>query len=108
LIDSVMIDRKSGTCLLLDWKTNDVSPGDLEIFRETYRPQLAAYWKAVREITGLEVEAGLFSTALGQLLLYSAEELQMEWHRLEQLPPAQLEDEIQSDASGGFDGRTKP
>jgi ATP-dependent helicase/nuclease subunit A len=108
LIDSVMINRKSGTCLLLDWKTNDVSPGDVEIFRETYRPQLAAYWKAVREITGLEVEAGLFSTALGQLLLYSAEELQMEWHRLEQLPPAQLEDEIQSDASGGFDGRTKP
>ena len=102
LIDSIMIDRKAGRCLLLDWKTNDVSPSDVEIFRETYRPQLAAYWKAVTEITGLEVEAGLFSTALGRLLLYSAEELQMEWRRLEQLPPAQLENEIAPDSADGF------
>ena len=102
LIDSIMINRKAGKCLLLDWKTNDVSPSDVEIFRETYRPQLAAYWKAVTEITGLEVEAGLFSTALGHLLLYSAEELQMEWRRLEQLPPAQLENEIRPDAADGF------
>src|SRR5438034_7254560 len=102
LIDSIMINRKAGRCLLLDWKTNDVSPSDVEIFRETYRPQLAAYWKAVAEITGLEVEAGLFSTALGHLLLYSAEELQMEWRRLEQLRPAQLENEIRPDAADGF------
>jgi ATP-dependent exoDNAse (exonuclease V) beta subunit len=102
LIDSIMINRKAGRCLLLDWKTNDVSPSDVEIFRETYRPQLAAYWKAVTEITGLEVEAGLFSTALGHLLLYSAEELQLEWRRLEQLPPTQLEDEIRPDAADGF------
>ena len=91
-----MINRKAGRCLLLDWKTNDVSSSDVEIFRATYRSQLAAYWKAVTEITCLEVEAGLFSTALGRLLLYSAEELQIEWHLLEQLPPAQLEDEIRA------------
>jgi len=102
LIDSIMINRKAGSCLLLDWKTNDVSPSDVAIFRETYRPQLAAYWKAVTEITGLEVEAGLFSTALGHLLLYSAEDLQMEWRRLEQLPPAQLANEIRSNAADGF------
>jgi ATP-dependent exoDNAse (exonuclease V) beta subunit len=82
-----MIDRKAGRCLLLDWKTNDVSASDVEIFRETYRPQLAAYWKAVTEITGLDVQAGLFSTALGRFLPYSMEELQIEWHRLEQIPP---------------------
>jgi hypothetical protein len=63
---------------------------------------LAAYWKAVKEIAGLEVEAGLFSTALGQLLLYSAEELQTEWHRLEQLPPAKLENEIRPDPADDF------
>jgi hypothetical protein len=63
---------------------------------------LAAYWKAVTEIAGLEVEVGLFSTALGHLLLYSAEELQMEWRRLEQLQPAQLENEIRPDAAEGF------
>jgi ATP-dependent exoDNAse (exonuclease V) beta subunit len=101
LIDSIMINREAGSCLLLDWKTNDISPSDVEIFRATYRPQLAAYWKAVTEITGLEVEAGLFSTALGQLLLYSAEELKKEWRRLEQLPSAQLENEIQRDPTDG-------
>ena len=101
LIDSIMINRIFGQCLLLDWKTNDVSPSDIEIFRESYRPQLAAYWKAVTEITDLEVEAGLFSTALGRLLLYSAEELQMEWRRLEQLPPAALENEIRPDPASG-------
>jgi ATP-dependent exoDNAse (exonuclease V) beta subunit len=102
LIDSIMIDCKAGRCLLLDWKTNDVSSGDAEIFRARYRPQLAAYWKAVGEITRLQVEAGLFSTALGRLLLYSVEELQTEWHRLKQLPPAQLEDEIRGDAPDDF------
>src|SRR5947208_14840439 len=102
LIDSIMINRKAGSCLLLDWKTNDVSSSDIEIFRESYRPQLAAYWKAVGEITRLEVEAGLFSTALGRMLLYSAEELQIEWDRLEQLPPAQLEGEIRPDALDDF------
>ena len=101
LIDSIMINRKAGRCLLLDWKTNDVSPSDVEIFRETYRPQVAAYWKAVTEITGLEVEAGLFSTALGHLLLYSSQELQMEWRRLEQFPPAQLGNEIRPDPADG-------
>jgi len=97
LIDSVMIERKAGKCLLLDWKTNDISRSDVDIFRDTYRPQLAAYWKAVTEITGLNVQAGLFSTALGRVLLYSAEELQTEWRRLEQLPPAELENEIRPD-----------
>jgi ATP-dependent exoDNAse (exonuclease V) beta subunit len=102
LIDSIMINRKAGRCLLLDWKTNDVSSGEAEIFRARYRPQLTAYWKAVGEITCLDVEAGLFSTTLGSFLLYSAEELQTEWHRLEQLPPVQLEGEIRPDAPDDF------
>jgi ATP-dependent helicase/nuclease subunit A len=102
LIDLLMINCKAGRCLLLDWKTNNVSSSDAEIFRARHRPQLAAYWKAVGEITRLEVEVGLFSTALGRLLPYSAEELQVEWDRLEQLPPAQLEDEIRPDAHNTF------
>jgi len=102
LIDSIMINCKAGRCLLLDWKTNEVSSSDAEIFRARYRPQLAAYWKAVGEITHLEVEAGLFSTALGRLLPYSKDELQSEWHRLEQLPPGQLENEIRPDAPDDF------
>jgi ATP-dependent exoDNAse (exonuclease V) beta subunit len=102
LIDSIMIDRKAGRCLLLDWKTNDVSSSNIEVFRETYRPQLTAYWKAVTEITGFDVQVGLFSTALGRVLLYSAEELQMEWRRLEQLPFARLENKIRLDVANGF------
>ena len=102
LIDSIMINRKAGRCLLLDWKTNDVSSSDAEIFRARYRPQLAAYWKVVEAITGLEVEAGLFSTALGCLLPYSKDELQSEWRRLEQLPPGRLEKEIRSEAPDDF------
>jgi hypothetical protein len=98
LIDSIMINRKAGRCLLLDWKTNDVSSSETETFRTHYRPQLAAYWKVVEAITGLEVEAGLFSTALGRLLPYSKDELQSEWRRLEQLPPGRLENEIRPDA----------
>jgi ATP-dependent exoDNAse (exonuclease V) beta subunit len=101
LIDAVMIDRKAGKCLLLDWKTNAVSAGEIEALQRAYRPQLAAYWKAVMEITGLNVQAGLFSTALGRLLLYSGEELQMEWRRLEKLPPTQLENEIRLGQANG-------
>jgi len=102
LIDSIMIDCKADRCLLLDWKTNDVASSEVEIFRARYRPQLAAYWKAVGEITHLEVEAGLFSTALGRLLLY---ELQEEWNRLEQLPPAKLGEEMRPDALDDFCAR---
>jgi len=102
LIDSLMIDREAGRCLLLDWKTNAVSLAESEAFRGRYRPQLAAYWKAVEEITGLKVEAGLFSTALGRLLLYSTDELQVEWNRLEQLPPTQIDKEVRPDAPFDF------
>jgi ATP-dependent exoDNAse (exonuclease V) beta subunit len=102
LIDLVVINRKAGRCLLLDWKTNDVSSSDAEIFRARYCPQLAAYWKVVGEISRLQVEAGLFSTALGRLLLYSEDELQREWRRLEQLPPTRLENEIRPDAPDDF------
>jgi ATP-dependent exoDNAse (exonuclease V) beta subunit len=102
LIDSLMIDREAGRCLLLDWKTNAVSLAESEAFRGRYRPQLAAYWKAVEEITGLKVEAGLFSTALGRLLLYSTDELQVEWNRLEQLPPTQIVKEVRLDAPFDF------
>jgi ATP-dependent helicase/nuclease subunit A len=102
LIDSLMIDREAGRCLLLDWKTNAVSLGEAEAFRGRYRPQLAAYWKAVGEITGLKVEAGLFSTALGRVLLYLTDELQAEWNRLEQLPPAQIDKEVRPDAPFDF------
>ena len=97
LIDLLMIDHQNGRCLLLDWKTNDVPPKGAHLFQARYRPQLTAYWKVVAEITKLKVEAGLFSTALGRLLLYPPDELADEWQRLEKLPPEKFEDEIRPD-----------
>src|SRR5437870_13874034 len=97
-----MINRNTRRCLLVDYKTSSVSLGERERFRSRYRPHLAAYWKAVSEITYFDVEAGLFSSALGRLLLYTADELQEEWNRLEQLPPAKLDEEMQPDAPDDF------
>ena len=97
LIDLVMIDHQTGRGLLLDWKTNDIPPKGGDLFRARYRPQLTAYWKVVSEITTLKVEAGLFSTALGSLLLYPPDELAEEWLRLEKLPPEEFEEEVRPD-----------
>jgi hypothetical protein len=54
--------------------------------RARYLPQIAAYWKAVSEITKLEVEAGIFATAIGKFMPYDAAELETEWERLRSLP----------------------
>ena len=56
------------------------------MLRERYRPQIAAYWTAIRQITGFKVEAGLYSTATGSVMFYETGELEREWRRLEQLP----------------------
>ena len=62
-------------------KTNRVQPNEVDILREQYRPQLAAYWKAVSEMTHLPVEAAIYSTPTGALLRYSEDELETEWER---------------------------
>jgi hypothetical protein len=54
--------------------------------QERYKPQIAAYWKAVGEITGYAVEAGIFATATGEFMPYPAGELATEWERLRALP----------------------
>jgi hypothetical protein len=59
-----------------------------------YRPQLAAYWKAVSEIAKVEVEAAIYSTAAGALVRYRTDELEQEWSRLEKLPPDQFDVEV--------------
>jgi ATP-dependent helicase/nuclease subunit A len=89
-IDLLMIDASAGRCLLLDWKTNRVTPADAEKLSQRYKPQIAAYWKAVGEITKLEVEAGIFATAIGEFMPYGADELEAEWERLRSLPADEL------------------
>jgi ATP-dependent exoDNAse (exonuclease V) beta subunit len=97
VIDLALIDRTTGKWLILDWKTNRVVPDELNDLREQYGPQLAAYWKAVGEMTSLPVEAALYSTATGALLRYETDELSREWERLRTLPLNDLTWEIEAD-----------
>ena len=76
--------------LILDWKTDRVPPDNEATLRTRYRPQLAAYWKAVREVTKMEAEAAIYSTAAGMLVRYDCDELASEWARLEALAPDQF------------------
>ena len=90
VIDLLAVDSSAQRCLLLDWKTNRLTSGQEKEIRARYLPQIAAYWKAVDAMTRFDVDAGLFSTSLGQLLIYSEVELQTEWTRLAALPVEQL------------------
>ena len=90
IIDLALVDPATGTWLILDWKTNRITPDELDQLRARYRPQLASYWKAITQMTGQAVEAGIFSTATGQFLLYDKAELTREWDRLERLSAEEL------------------
>jgi len=81
-IDLLMIDDPARRCLILDWKTNRIAKGGEEELRQRYKPQIAAYWKAVSEITKYDVAAGIFATATGKFCRYSPDELGAEWERL--------------------------
>ena len=97
VIDLAFFERSKGKCLILDWKTDRVPPDNTETLHARYRPQLAAYWKAVSEIAKLGVEAAIYSTAAGTLVRYTAEELSREWSRLEKLPTDQFDAAVQSE-----------
>lgn len=97
VIDLAFFDRAKGKCLILDWKTDRVPPDSTETLHERYLPQLAAYWKAVSEMTKLEVAAAIYSTAAGALVRYQTAELEREWQRLEKLPPDALDSTIKPD-----------
>jgi ATP-dependent helicase/nuclease subunit A len=90
VIDLFLADPGEGKCLLVDWKTNRIKKREEDDLRTRYRPQIAAYWKALREITGLEVEAGIFATATGKYCGYGTDELEAEWERLRASTPDQL------------------
>jgi ATP-dependent exoDNAse (exonuclease V) beta subunit len=94
LIDLLIIDPDAGECLLIDWKTNRIAKGEEEQLRLRYRPQIAAYWKSLREITKCDVDAGIFATATGEFIPYSANELEAEWERLRALSAEELTAEI--------------
>ena len=96
IVDLALIDSQQKRVLIIDWKTNRISRGEIDGLRERYRPQIAAYWKSMSEITGFSVEAGLYSTAAGTACFYKTGELEREWRRLEQLPTDRAVEELES------------
>jgi ATP-dependent helicase/nuclease subunit A len=97
VIDLALFNSAARKCLILDWKTDRVPPDSKETLQARYRPQLAAYWKAVGEIAGLEIEAAIYSTAAGALVRYEPDELAQEWARLEKLPEAEFDTKVTSE-----------
>src|SRR5436190_10750519 len=97
VIDLAFFQRSNGKDLILDWKTDRVPPDNTETLHARYRPQLAAYWKAVSEIAKLDVEAAIYSTGAGALVRYSTDELAREWSRLEKLSPGHFDVEVAAD-----------
>ena len=55
---------------------------------------MAAYWQAIGQLTGAAVEAAIFSTALGQLIIYEPDQLRDEWSRLLRLSQEEFEREL--------------
>ena len=100
VIDLFAVDPAQRRILLVDWKTNQITRKDADKLRLRYLPQLASYWKAVREITAFDVQAALYSTATGLLLLYEETDLETEWSRLAKLPPDQVRAILAPEADG--------
>ena len=94
VVDLAHFDNAKKRCFILDWKTNQITPDKIDRLRDHYRPQLAAYWKAISEIAELDVEAAIYSTAAGALVRYKPDQLEQEWSRLEKLPPDQFDAEV--------------
>ena len=89
VIDLAFFDPKESEWLIVDWKTNRVAPDKIDLLRAKYLPQLAAYCHVVKEMTGHEVRAALYSTDKGEFVRYEPQELADEWKRLEQNTLAQ-------------------
>ena len=94
IIDLAFLEADTEKWFILDWKTNRLEPDQTDKLRVSYRPQIAAYWKVVVEMTKRPVSAGIYSTSTGQLLVYSENELVTEWKRLKNLPANDLAGEI--------------
>jgi ATP-dependent exoDNAse (exonuclease V) beta subunit len=94
IIDLALFQPAEKKWFILDWKTNRVDRDELNKLRASYRPQIAAYWKAVTEMTKQPLGAAIYSTATGQFVVYGQKELADEWERLRALSRGELAEEI--------------
>jgi ATP-dependent exoDNAse (exonuclease V) beta subunit len=86
IIDLALFRPSERKWFILDWKTNRIEQGELDNLRTAYQPQIAAYWKAVTEMTNQTVGAAIYSTATGQFIVYDSNQLAHEWERVRDLP----------------------
>jgi ATP-dependent exoDNAse (exonuclease V) beta subunit len=96
IIDLALFQPGDGRWFILDWKTNRIGVAELDKLRAEYQPQIAAYWKAVTEMTNQTVDAAIYSTATGQFIGYDRHQLAREWERVRDLPQEGLEAGISS------------
>jgi len=82
IVDLALFNQKANEVFILDWKTNRIAADKIDILRDLYRPQMAAYWQAISSLTNARVSTAIYSTATGQLLIYDADDLTTEWRRL--------------------------
>ena len=86
IIDLALFDPLEKRWSILDWKTNQIERDAIGKLREFYLPQIAAYWKAVTEMTNQNVGAEIYSTATGKFIAYDRDQLAREWERMCDLP----------------------
>ena len=94
VVDLALFHRVEKRWFILDWKTNRIERDEINKLRISYRPQISAYWKAVTEMTKQPVRAGIYSTAIGQLIVYNEKDLANEWERLRGLSQDERASEI--------------
>ena len=96
IVDLALFQAEAKKVFILDWKTNRIAPDKIDSLRARYRPQMAAYWKAIQDMTNHTTKAAIYSTATGFLIAYDQDELAKEWDRLRQLPPNEFVTKLQS------------
>jgi ATP-dependent helicase/nuclease subunit A len=63
----LFFENPDGSFTVVDYKTDRARPGDERMLSERYKGQLSYYAKAVKEITGKEVNEGIiYSFSLGK------------------------------------------
>src|SRR5205085_7360829 len=94
VVDLAIFNPTARQAFILDWKTNREDSADVEELRRRYLPQMAAYWRAIAQLTGAATGASIYPTAAGRLIIYTADELATEWDRLSKVSDAEMQLEI--------------
>jgi ATP-dependent exoDNAse (exonuclease V) beta subunit len=95
IVDLALFQGDAKKVFILDWKTNRIAPDKIDSLRARYRPQMAAYWKAIHDMTNRSTMAAIYSTFTGRLIVYDQDELTKEWERLRQLSPNEFKTKLQ-------------